>query len=84
MDTGVGVDIRAILQEPLEKPVYLPKKVLSSLQKELNVSEAEITSFIISLIERTIASRIEETSGMIFSESETEEIENDLKGLGYI
>lgn len=83
MDKGVGKEI-TILQEPTEKPIYVPNSILSSLQRELNLSETQVTSFVISLIERTLSDKIEEASGKIFSASETEEIENDLKGLGYI
>ena len=36
------------------------------------------------LIERTLSDHFAETNGKIFSASETEEIESDLKGLGYI
>jgi len=83
MDSGVGKEYKAILQEPSVEPVYLPKQILSSLQRDLNITETQITSFLISLIEKTVSNHLAE-QGKVFSASETEEIENDLKGLGYI
>jgi hypothetical protein len=85
MDSGVGNDFRSILEEPIsEKPVYLPGSVLLTLKKEFNINDAQITSFVISLIERTLSDHYAEVNGKIFSQNETEEIESDLKGLGYI
>ena len=43
-----------------------------------------ISSFITSLLERSIAEHVGETNSNVFSESETKEIEDDLKGLGHI
>ena len=43
-----------------------------------------ISSSITSLLERSIAEHVGETNSNVFSESETKEIEDDLKGLGYI
>jgi hypothetical protein len=85
MDSGVGNDYRSILEEPsTEKPIYLPRPVLVTLKKEFNITDTQITSFVISLIERTLSDHYAEVNGKIFSQSETEEIESDLKGLGYI
>jgi hypothetical protein len=84
MELGVGNDIRSILEEPSEKPIYLPRPVLSTLKKEFNITDTQVTSFVISLIERTLSDHFAEVNGKIFSQSETEEIESDLKGLGYI
>ena len=64
--------------------VYLPVKTLQSLKHELGVSESEIEGYITSLIERNVAERIGEMNSSIFTETETEELEGDLKGLGYI
>jgi hypothetical protein len=36
------------------------------------------------LIEKAVADRISETNSKIFSDSEVKEMEDDLKGLGYI
>ncbi len=84
MEVGVGSYIGNILEEPSGKSIYLPKQILSSLMKELNITDAQIPSFIISLVERALSDHIAEVNGKIFSASETEEIESDLKGLGYI
>ena len=85
MDSGVGNDYRSILEEPTsEKPIYLPRPVVLSLQQEFNIADTQVTSFVISLIEKSLSEHFAETNGKIFSASETEEIESDLKGLGYI
>ena len=64
--------------------VHLPVKTLSSLKKEFNISDSEIDSFVTSIINKAIEEHIGEANSKIFSESETKEMEDDLKGLGYI
>jgi hypothetical protein len=64
--------------------IYIPEAVISSLKKEFNIEDADLGNFITSLIERRILEHIGETNSKVFSESETKELEDDLKGLGYI
>jgi len=65
-------------------PIYIPVSTIQSLKKELGISDNELENFVASLIERKIAEHIGEVNSGIFTEDETEEIEGDLKGLGYI
>ena len=64
--------------------VHLPTKMLSSLKKEFNISDSELESLITTIINKTIEEHMGETNSKVFSQAETEEIEDDLKGLGYI
>lgn len=64
--------------------VYLSIKTISLLKKEFNIPETEIEQFIDSILNKIIEEHIGETNSKIFSEDETKEIEDDLKGLGYI
>lgn len=71
-------------QENSQVAVYLPMKTLSILKKEFNISDAEVEGFIASIINKTVVEHMGETNSNVFSAAETNEIENDLKGLGYI
>jgi hypothetical protein len=64
--------------------IDIPEATISSLKKEFNIDDADLSSFITSLIERRIEEHIGETNSKVFSASETKELEEDLKGLGYI
>jgi hypothetical protein len=64
--------------------IHIPEATISSLKREFNVQDADLNNFITSLLERSIAEHVGETNSKVFSESETKEIEDDLKGLGYI
>lgn len=64
--------------------VYLSIKTISLLKKEFNIPETEVEHFIDSMLNKIIEEHIGETNSKIFSEDETKEIEDDLKGLGYI
>jgi hypothetical protein len=64
--------------------VYIPETTISSLKKEFNIEDADLNDFVTSMIERRVAEHIGETNSNVFSESETKELEDDLKGLGYI
>jgi exoribonuclease R len=59
-------------------------KIISSLKKEFNISDLEIEGFITTIINKTIEEHMGEANSKVFSQAETEEIEDDLKGLGYI
>lgn len=64
--------------------VHLPMETLSSLKKEFNISDPEIESFVAAIINKMVEEHIGETNSKVFTEAETKEIEDDLKGLGYI
>jgi hypothetical protein len=67
-----------------EIAVHVPIGTINALKKEFNISEAEMCTFITCLIDRTVAEHIAESSSNVFSDSEVKELEDDLKGLGYI
>lgn len=65
-------------------PVYLSNQTLDSLKNEFDLSDSAIESFITALIERSVSEHLGKNNSNILSESETHELEDDLKGLGYI
>jgi hypothetical protein len=68
-----------------EAQITVPAKIIYSLKKEFNIEDDdEANDFIITLIEKSIADHTAESNSGAFSETETKEIEDDLKGLGYI
>ncbi len=76
---GTGLE-----NQEFQATVHLPIKTLESLKKEFNLTEAEIEGFIAASINRMIEEHVGETNSRIFSKTETKELEDDLKGLGYI
>ena len=64
--------------------VHVPVTTINSLKKEFNILEAELNNFITCLIDRAVTEHIAEANSTIFSDSEVKELEDDLKGLGYI
>lgn len=64
--------------------INLQVKTISLLKKEFNIQDSEIESLVTSIINKAIEEHIGEANSKIFSESETKEMEDDLKGLGYI
>jgi hypothetical protein len=66
------------------QPVYLPTSIVLSLQKEFGVTNDEIARSIQMIIQKAIEERIAEKNSNVFTEAETRELEEDLKGLGYI
>jgi hypothetical protein len=67
-----------------QEVIYIPATVISALKREFDVKNEDLNNFLTCLIERRINEHIAETNSKIFSESEVKEIEDDLKGLGYI
>ncbi|MDQ3839200.1 MAG: hypothetical protein M3297_08030 [Thermoproteota archaeon] len=70
--------------EKKEIPVNIPSHTVNSMKKEFGLADSDVSIFVTSLIEKKIADHISEVNSKVFSESETKEIEDDLKGLGYI
>jgi hypothetical protein len=64
--------------------VHIPASIISALKREFDVKQEDLNNFVTCLIERRINEHIAENNSKIFSESEVKEIEDDLKGLGYI
>lgn len=71
-------------QQPKQIPVHIPVTTLNSIKKEFNISEAEVGPFITCLIDKAVTEHIAEANSNVFSDSEVKELEDDLKGLGYI
>lgn len=67
-----------------KQAVNIPQGIVHSLRKEFNLPENEIDNFVTCLIEKAVAERVSETNSKVFSDSEVKELEEDLKGLGYI
>lgn len=64
--------------------LHLSRNVIVLLKEEFALQENEIEDFITSVIERLIVEHNGETNSKVFSERETKELEENLKGLGYI
>jgi hypothetical protein len=76
--------LRKLQEENGDVSIKIPAKTIDALRKEFGISEEDLRNFIISLIEKRILENIDETNSKVFSQSQTKEIEDDLKGLGYI
>ncbi|MEO9319523.1 MAG: hypothetical protein ABI361_02505 [Nitrososphaera sp.] len=64
--------------------INVPANTISSLVREFSLKDNEIESFITSLLEKSIMEHASAANSAVFSESETKELEEDLRGLGYI
>ena len=71
-------------QEDEKVSVSISVNVINSLKKEFGITDNDVDKFVTSVIEKKIMEHIDETNSKVFSESETRDIEDDLKGLGYI
>lgn len=65
-------------------PIYIPFKTIASLREEFNLEKNEVEKFVNATISKTLQEHIEQKNSEVFSKDETKEIEDDLKGLGYI
>ena len=66
------------------QPVYLPTSTISALQKEFGLTPDQTIKSIQQIVQKAIEERIAENNSDVFTEAETKELEEDLKGLGYI
>jgi hypothetical protein len=64
--------------------LYVPARVIHSLTQEFGIQQGDIDNFVTLLLERSVTEHIAESNSKLFTESQTKEIEEDLKGLGYI
>ena len=67
-----------------KKPVYLPSSTWNSLKNEFNLSESDIENFVVSALDKMIAQNNPEINPNNLSPEEANEIEDNLKGLGYL
>ena len=67
-----------------QKTVNLPLRTVNLLTKEFNIGEHELDSFIAAVIERLVEEHSTKNNAEVFTGAEIKEIEDNLKGLGYI
>lgn len=72
------------MQIQKEKTIYIPSRTISLLIKEFNLKEEDIDSYIAGIIERIVSEHAQNANSEVFSGDEVKEIEDNLKGLGYI
>jgi hypothetical protein len=72
------------IQQHEKIAIDLHAQTLHRLKEEFNLKDDDLVSFVNSLLEVKIMEHLCENNSKVFSESETHEIEEDLKGLGYI
>ena len=68
----------------MKTAIYLPVQTLDMVKKEFDLGEANIESFLVSVLEKAVQDHNIQQDSDVFTEAETKELENDLKGLGYI
>ena len=64
--------------------IQLPAYALDSLKREFGISDGEVESLVATIIEKAIAVKLGQKNNNGLTESEVKELEDDLKGLGYI
>lgn len=69
---------------PTHVTLKVPADVITMLKREFVLSDDSLEVFVTSVIEKAIQNRIGEQNAKVFNEAETIEMEDDLKGLGYI
>ncbi|MBI3638685.1 MAG: hypothetical protein HY223_00020 [Thaumarchaeota archaeon] len=67
-----------------QKTINLPLTTIDMLTKEFGLTEPEIDSFVAAVIEKIIMEHAGKNNPEVFSTEEIREIEDNLKGLGYI
>jgi hypothetical protein len=69
----------------MKTAVYLPAQTIDQVRKEFELGEGNLESFLVAVLEKAIQDHnSQQASDEVFTAAETEELENDLKGLGYI
>ena len=58
--------------------------VLDSLKRTFSIKDEQVEPFLATLIEKAIQDYIADENAKVLSQSETKELEEDLRGLGYI
>ena len=68
----------------MKTAIYLPVQTIALVKKEFDLGETNIESFLVSVLEKAVQDHNIKQDSDVFTEAETKELENDLKGLGYI
>lgn len=85
MNVSWVLETNTLLRKDEEiQPVYLPTSIILSLKREFSVQDDEVAKSMQMIIQKAIEERIAENNAKVFTEAETKELEEDLKGLGYI
>jgi hypothetical protein len=64
--------------------IHIPIKTFNALRKEFDIFEEDVEGFVTSLIERIIMEHAGEANSKVLTGKEEKELEDDLKGLGYL
>jgi hypothetical protein len=64
--------------------VKIKLSVLDSMKRTFSIGDEQLEPFLATLIEKAIQEYISEENVKVLSQIETKELEEDLKGLGYI
>ena len=66
------------------RTVNINLPVLDNLKRTFSIRDEEVETFLTTLLEKTIQDYIADENAAVLSNVETKELEEDLKGLGYI
>jgi len=64
--------------------ITLHVSAVNQLKKAFLLTDDQVQSFLNTLIDKTIQEHIAEENSKVLSESESKELEDDLRGLGYL
>jgi len=76
---GAIVKLNGKIQE-----VNLHVSSVDGLKKEFSLTDDQVQSFLTALIDKTIQEHIAEENSKVLSKNESKELEDDLRGLGYL
>jgi len=57
---------------------------VDGLKKEFSLTDDQVQGFLTALIDKTIQEHIAEENSKVLSKNESKELEDDLRGLGYL
>ena len=67
-----------------KKAVYIPARTWNMLRREFNLSDTDMEAFIVTALDKIAVEHNQETNSAILAQDESDEIEDNLKGLGYL
>ncbi len=76
---GAIVKLNGKIQE-----VILHVSSVDGLKKEFSLTDDQVQGFLTALIDKTIQEHIAEENSKVLSKNESKELEDDLRGLGYL
>jgi phenylalanyl-tRNA synthetase beta subunit len=66
------------------KAVHIPATIWNSLRTEFDLSEGDMEAFIVNSLDKIAMEHNHEINSKTLTQDETNEIEDNLKGLGYL